>query len=415
MLNIDAERLLARFLRYVAVDTTAGESPNGDLPSSSGQLELGRMLRDELEAMGLKDAEQDRHGIVLATIPATVTGTVPVVCFNSHVDTSPETTGAHVKAQVIRGYTGGDIPLPGDTSKVIRVSDSPELKDLVGRTLITTDGTTLLGGDDKAGVAIIMELAQTLVENPSIPHGPIRVMFTCDEEIGHGVDHVDLKKLGADVAYTFDGPGSGKVDVETFSADGALVTVKGVNIHPAIAKDRMVNAIRAAGEFCARLPKDTLAPERTSGREGFIHPVRMDGGVAEVRIHLILRAFDTPALAEYRKTLETCAKEAMAAVPGSEVIVETHEQYRNLGDGLRKMPEAVEHVHEAYRRLGGTVSEEIIRGGTDGSRLTEMGLPTPNLSSGQHNFHSPLEWACLEEMVEACQVGGELVQVWANR
>ncbi len=414
MLSIDRERLLARFLRYVAVDTTAGESPQGDLPSSPGQIELGRILRDELLALGLSDAEQDDHGIVMATIPATVPGTVPVICLNSHVDTSPETTGANVKPQVIREYQGGDITLPGDTSKVIRTRDNPELNELHGRTLITSDGTTLLGGDDKAGLAIIMETTATLIENPRVPHGPIRVMFTCDEEIGHGIDNVDLKKLGADVAYTVDGMGAGTLDIETFSADGAVVTVTGVNIHPGMAKDRMVNAIRAAGEFCARLPKDSLAPERTDGREGFIHPVRLEGGVAEVTIHLILRAFDTPALSDYRKRLEAIAQDAMAAVPDSTITVATHAQYRNLGDGLKKEPRAAQFALEAYRRLNRPVKETIIRGGTDGSRLTEIGLPTPNLASGQHNPHSPLEWACLDEMIETCQVIGELVQVWAE-
>ncbi|HEX7881004.1 MAG TPA: peptidase T [Candidatus Eisenbacteria bacterium] len=415
MLTINQERLLERFLRYVAVDTTAGEAPIGDGPSSPGQLVLGKLLRDELLALGLTDAEQDRHGIVTATIPATVDGAVPVLCFNSHVDTSPETTGANVKPNVIRSYAGGDIVLSGDTSKVIRTTSNPELNDLLGKTLITTDGTTLLGGDDKAGVAIIMEAAAALLENPSVPHGKIRVMFTCDEEIGHGVDHVDLEKLGADAAYTVDGMAAGRLDVETFSADGAVVTVKGVNIHPMIAKDRMINAIRAAGEFCARLPKETLAPERTDGRDGFIHPVRMEGGVAEVTIHLILRSFDTPALDDYRKKLESVAKEAMAAVPGSTITVATHAQYRNLADGLAKAPRVVKNVHEAYRRLNRPSTETIVRGGTDGSRLTELGLPTPNLSSGQHNPHSPLEWACLDEMVETCQVIGELVQVWAER
>ncbi|TPW12768.1 MAG: tripeptide aminopeptidase, partial [bacterium] len=368
MLSIDRERLLARFLRYVSVDSTAGDSPGGDLPSSPGQLELGRILRDELRTLGLTDAEQDAHGIVMATIPATIPGRAPVVCFNSHVDTSPETTGANVKPQVIREYAGGDIALPGDRSKVIRMTENPELAGLIGRTLVTTDGTTLLGGDDKAGLAIIMETTATLLENPSIPHGPLRVMFTCDEEIGHGIDHVDLKKLGADVAYTVDGMGHGKLDVETFSADGAVVTVTGVNIHPSIAKDRMVNAIRAAGEFCARLPKEMLAPEKTDGRDGFIHPVRLEGGVAEVTIHLILRAFDSPALTDYRKRLEAIATEAMAAVPGSLITVSTHAQYRNLGDGLKQEPRAVSFVHEAYRRLNRPITNTIIRGGTDGSR-----------------------------------------------
>ena len=277
-------------------------------PSSPGQLDLSRMLVDELKAIGLADASQNAHGIVLASIPATPGCTAPVIAFNAHVDTSPETTGAGVKPQVVRNYNGKDLPLPGDTSKIIRVADNPELKSLVGQTIITTDGTTLLGADDKAGIAVIMELAAHLSEQRDIRHGPIKVLFTCDEEIGHGVDHVDLKALGATACYTLDGRGANEIDVETFSADLAIVNVRGVNIHPSIAKGRMVNALRVAGDFLGRLPRDRHSPETTDEREGFLHPYIVSGGVAEVTLRIILRDFDTPKLAELAEMLRAAAR-----------------------------------------------------------------------------------------------------------
>ncbi len=304
---IDAERLLSRFLRYVQIDTTAKEDA-GRYPSSPGQLALGRLLMDELRAIGLADASQNAHGIVLATIPATPGCTAPVIAFNAHVDTSPETTGAGVKPQVVRNYNGRDLSLPGDPIKVIRVADNPELKSLVGTTIITTDGTTLLGADDKAGIAVIMELAAHLSEQRDIRHGPIKVLFTCDEEIGHGVDHVDLKTLGATACYTLDGRGANEIDVETFSADLAIVSVHGVNIHPSIAKGRMVNSLRVAADFIARLPRDHRSPETTEDREGFLHPYIVSGGVAEVTLRIILRDFDTPKLAELAEMLQVAAR-----------------------------------------------------------------------------------------------------------
>ena len=408
---INHQRLLGRFLRYVQIDTTASEAASS-YPSSPGQLVLGKLLASELREMGLKEVEHDGKGLVWASVPATVGGQRPVVAFNAHLDTSPETTGKNVKPHVIRGYAGGDIPLGGDPRKIIRVADNPELKQLVGKTLITTDGTTLLGADDKAGVAAIMELVHHLVEHPQIPHGLVRVLFTCDEEIGHGVDHVDLKKLGAAVCYTLDGSGAGEIDTETFSADQAIVTVRGVNIHPSIAKDRMVNALRAAAAFVQRLPQE-IAPETTAGRDGFIHPYAIEGGVAEVKVKIILRDFVTAELAAKADIVRQAAREAAAAVPGSQLEVQIVKQYRNMGEGLVKEPRAVAHAQEAYRKLNRDCRLSIIRGGTDGSQLTERGLPTPNLSTGEHNPHSPLEWTCLEEMTAAVEHLVELVQVWA--
>ncbi|MDA1055152.1 MAG: peptidase T [Planctomycetota bacterium] len=410
---INRGRLLARFLRYVQVDTTAVEGA-ACYPSSPGQLTLGAMLVEELRAMGLTDVSHSEHGIVVATVPSRGAATAPVIAFNAHVDTSPETTGAHVKPQVIEDYQGGDLVLPGDRSKIIRVSENPALEALQGCTLITTDGTTLLGGDDKAGIAVIMEMAECLLENESVTHGPVRLLFTCDEEIGRGIDHVSIDELGATVCYTLDGGGAGDVDYETFSADLAIVTVRGVNIHPSIAQGKMISAIRAASAFVDQLPRHTLSPETTSDRQGFIHPYQIEGGVAEVTMRIILRDFETAALDEYAKLLREAAAGVESDFPGATVSVETRRQYRNMRDGLIHEPRALEYAQRAHARLGREAKLAIIRGGTDGSQLTERGLPAPNLSTGQHNPHSPLEWACLDEMVQAAEVIVELVQVWAE-
>jgi tripeptide aminopeptidase len=410
---INHERLLERFLRYVRVDTTAREGA-ASYPSSSGQLELGRMLRDELFALGLADAVQTDKGIVLATLPANVEGNVSVVAFNAHVDTSPETTGAGVRPQVVRNYDGGDLVLPGNPQAVICVRENEELRSLAGSTIITTDGTTLLGADDKAGLAVIMEMAACLLEQPQIQHGPLRICFTCDEEIGHGVDHVDLDELGATVCYTLDGHGCDEIDVETFSADLAVVAVEGVNIHPSIGKGRMVNAIRAAAWFVDRLPRDRLSPETTADRDGFLHPYQLTGGVAEVTMRILLRDFETENLARWAKVLETAAADTQREFPGSKVRVEVVPQYRNMAEGLAREPRAVAFAQKAIDRLGRQPKLTVIRGGTDGSRFTELGLPTPNLSTGEHNPHSPLEWTCLEEMAKAVEMLLALVQIWAT-
>ena len=405
--------LLDRFCRYVRVDTTAVEGAT-TYPSSPGQLELGRMLTEELRDLGLKDAEQDEHGIVLATIPPTIQHDAPTIAWIAHVDTSPETTGRNVKPIVHAPYNGEDIMLPGDPSKIIRTADNPELATLKGKTIITTDGTTLLGADDKAGVAVIMEAAAQLMARPEVPHGPIRVCFTCDEEIGHGVDHVDLQKLGAVVGYTLDGGGQGEIDGETFSADLAVVTIRGVNIHPAIAKGRMINAVRLAGLFLDRLPRLVQSPEMTADREGFLHPYRIEGGVAEVTLRILLRDFDTSCLADRAELLRAIARTIAAEYPQASIDVQVTPQYRNMADGLKKEPRALACAEEAMRRVGLQPKLTIVRGGTDGSRLTEMGLPTPNLSTGEHNLHSPLEWTCLEEMATAVRVLIELARVWAE-
>ena len=405
--------LLDRFCRYVRIDTQANEASTS-YPSTPGQLELGRLLAQELQAMGVRDAVQDEHGIVLATLPATQTKPCPVIALIAHVDTSPETSGLGVKPIVHCNYAGNDIVLPGDPTKVIRVADNPELKSLIGKTLVTTDGTTLLGADDKAGVAIIMQSAAYLMAHPEIAHGPIRICFTCDEEIGHGVDHLDLKKLGAHVGYTLDGGGTGEIDGETFSADLAVVTITGVNIHPAIAKGRMINAVRIAGAFIERMPWQALSPETTSDRQGFLHPYRIEGGVGSVTLRILLRDFDTPKLAEKAKLLRSIAELLAAEHPGAQIDVKVTPQYRNMAEGLVKEPRAVEFAEEAMKRVGLSPRRTVVRGGTDGSRLTELGLPTPNLSCGEHNLHSPLEWTCVEEMEIAVRVLVELAQIWGS-
>jgi tripeptide aminopeptidase len=405
--------LLDRFYRYVRIHTQADEAAT-TYPSSPGQLALGRLLTQELRALGLRDAEQDEHGIVMATIPATAPHAAPTIAWIAHVDTSPETTGLNVQPVVHAPYKGGDIVLPGDPSRVLRIADNPELDSLKGKTLITTDGTTLLGADDKAGVAVIMEAAAHLLARPEVPHGPIRVCFTCDEEIGHGVDHVDLKKLGAVVGYTLDGGGQSEIDGETFSADLAVVTIRGVNIHPSIGKGRMVNAVRLAGLFLDRLPRTCLSPETTADRDGFLHPYRIEGGVAETTIRILLRDFDTARLADRAEVLRAAARTVTAEFPHASIDVQITKQYRNMADGLKKAPRALAFAEEAMKRAGLEPKLTIVRGGTDGSRLTEMGLPTPNLSCGEHNPHSPLEWTCLEEMQTAVAVLVQLAAVWGE-
>ena len=393
------------------MDTTAREDA-GSYPSSPGQLELGQLVVQQLTEMGISDAQQDEYGIVMGTVPGNLPD-APVVAFNAHFDTSPETTGRDVQPNVIEDYDGQDITLSGDATKVITAETCAELPSAKGKTIITTDGTTLLGGDDKAGMAIMMELANHLMESSEIQHGPVRLLFTCDEEIGRGVDHVDIEKVNATVCYTFDGGGENMVDVETFSADMALITFKGVNIHPAIAKDKMKNAMRAAGHFLAQMPTE-LSPENTDGRDGFLHPYVIEGGVASVSLKVLLRDFETAKLSEYAELLQGLATSVQQDNPGIQIDIELREQYRNMADGLVTEPRAAALAVAAHQNLGRTAEQTIIRGGTDGSRLTELGLPTPNLSSGQHNIHSPLEWACLDEMMAACQVGVEIVKLWGN-
>jgi|SRR5579863_3874431 len=406
--------LLDRFLRYVQIDTQSNEASH-TVPSTAKQLDLCKLLETECRELGLADVSLDQFGIVMATVPATVVGHAPTIAWVAHVDTSPETSGTGVKPIVHSPYAGGDITLPGDPTKVITVADNPDLEKLVEGTVVTTDGTTLLGADDKAGVAVIMSAAAHLMLHPEIAHGPIRLCFTCDEEIGHGVDHIDLKRLDAICAYTLDGDGEGSVDCETFSADQAIVTVTGINIHPSIGKGKMVNAVKILAEFLTQLPADRLSPETTADREGFLHPYHItEGGVAKAEVRILLRDFETPKLAEYAALLDEIASELRTKYPRARIDIRIVEQYRNMREGLALEPRALAKAIEATRAPGLEPRQTIIRGGTDGSRLTALGLPTPNLSTGEHNPHSPLEWTSLEEMQHAVDVLVALAQSWAN-
>ncbi len=408
----DREALLERFCRYVKIETTAVDETS-DYPSSPGQLELGKILAAEMLAMGISDTRTDENGIVRGTIPGNSAG-APAIAWLAHMDTSPEASAKGVTPIVHRNYAGDDIVLPGDPAKVIRREESAHLASCVGKTLITTDGRTLLGADDKAGVAVIMTAAARLLSGSSQPHGPVRVVFTCDEEVGRGVDKLDPASLGVAVAYTLDGEDAGTIENETFSADQAIVTISGVNIHPGLARARMVNAIRIASQFVARMPWHRLAPETTSGREPFLHPYAIEGGVAEAKVKIILRSFATEDLAEQAELLRAIAKGLEAEHPKARVSIEIKKQYRNMAEGLGRDPRAVALVADAMRSVGLEPRFEAIRGGTDGSRLTELGLPTPNIGVGMHNFHSPLEYACLDEMEKTVEVLVALAGLWGK-
>jgi tripeptide aminopeptidase len=403
---------LERFLRYAVIDT-GGDPASETFPSTAKQLDLSRLLRDELRALGLGDAELDEHGYVMATLEPTVEHAVPTIALLAHVDVSYEAPSADVKPQVVR-YEGGDLPLPGDPSQVLSPAEEPELQNQIGNEIVTSDGTTLLGADDKAGAAEIMAAVAYLAAHPEIPHGPIRICFTVDEEIGHGVDRLDLGRLGADVAYTLDGSTAGEVQEETFSAKSAKVTFSGREIHPGSAKGVMVNAIKAAADFVASLPRDGLAPETTDEREGFVHPLRLDGTTERATVELILRDFEEDLLEEHEAVVRRLAAEAAAGWPGSAVEVEVRWQYKNLREYLAKEPRAVPFAEEAVRRAGLEPIKTPIRGGTDGSRLSELGLPTPNIFTGGHGYHSRREWVSIPDMGAAVATIVHLVQIWAE-
>ncbi|WP_339734682.1 peptidase T [uncultured Gimesia sp.] len=407
------DTLIDRFLRYVKIDTQSDET-SPSFPSTKKQLDLSRMLFEECEQLGLEDVTINEYGIVMATIPRTVEGDAPAIGWVAHVDTSPEFSGTHVKPIVHENYDGQDLVLPGDPSRVLRVSEEPRLKQMVGKTVITTDGTTLLGADDKSGVAVMMTAAAHLMNDRSIQHGPIRLCFTCDEEIGRGIEKLDLDVFGVCCAYTLDSDGSGRIDSETFSADQAVIDVRGVNTHPSVGKGVMVNAIRILSDLISRMPTETLSPETTDGREGFMHPYHIEGGVAEASARLILRDFETEKLTEYAQLLESLAEPLREKHPKAEITITIHKQYRNMRDGLPKEPRALEKAIAATRAAGLEPNLNVIRGGTDGSLLTEKGLPTPNLSSGQHNPHSPLEWTSVEEMQQAVDVLVQLAIQWGQ-
>jgi tripeptide aminopeptidase len=403
-----------RFLRYVVIDTQS-DPASPTCPSTEKQKNLGRLLAAELKALGLADAHLDEHGYVYATIPATTDKKVPVICFCSHMDTSPDCSGANVRPQIVKNYRGGDIVLPADTTQVIRVAEHPELEKQIGNDIVTTDGTTLLGADNKAGLAEIMDAAEFLVRNPQVKHGAIKILFTPDEEIGRGVDKADLKKLGADFAYTMDGETAGTIEDETFSADGATVTIQGVSAHPGFAKGRMEHAIKIASTIVDRLPKDTCSPETTEGREGFLHPTGIEGALESATIDLIVRDFTEQGLKQKEALLESIVQDVMKDYPRSTYKIAVKPQYRNMKEVIDRHPEIIDYAVEAVRRAGLTPVKSSIRGGTDGTRLSAMGLPCPNIFAGEHAFHSRLEWVSVQDMEKAAETIVHLAMIWEER
>lgn len=410
------DALLSRFLRYVQIDTQS-DPLSATCPSTPGQLDLQRLLRKELEDLGATDVRLTKHGYVLATLPATSRKSgLPTVAFLAHVDTAPDFSGRGVQPIVHRNYAGGAIRFPDNPRLVLDPSVAPELIDAQGKDIVTASGTTLLGADDKAGVAVVMTLAEHLLRHPSIKHGPIRLCFTPDEEIGRGVERLNLRDLDAAVAYTLDGHTPGSICWETFSADGATVTIEGVSTHPMEARAKgMVNAAYLAGKLLAALPRERCAPETTEGLEGFIHPVQVQGGVERATVRLILRDFELTGLAAKRAMLQGLCRGLQAAEPRAKVTCRIRKQYRNMAYWLRQDMTPVERAREAYRSVGLTPVEDRIRGGTDGSRLTELGVPTPNLFCGEHNVHGPLEWVAVQDMELAVQACARLVQIWEQK
>ncbi|PSR12255.1 MAG: peptidase T [Bacteroidetes bacterium] len=406
--------VLDRFLDYVKIDTQSDpDSPTH--PSTAKQRDLGEVLVKELLELGLTDAHLDEHCYVYATLPATVTHEVPVICYCSHMDTSPDSSGHGVKPLVHKNYDGRDLVLPDDPTVVIRLAEHPDLAEQMGNDIVTASGTTLLGADNKAGVAEIMAAVAHLVQHPEIPHGTIKILFTPDEEIGRGVDKVDLKKLGANFAYTVDGERRGSLEDETFSADAATVIIRGISAHPGFAKGKMVSALKVAGAFLAALPTDRLAPEATTDREGFVHPVHVSGGVEETTIKLIVRDFDTAQLAHHEAELQAILDRTLTQFPGASGEIQVTEQYRNMKEVLDQHPQIVAHAEEAIRRTGLPLLRKAIRGGTDGSRLSFMGLPCPNIFAGEHAFHSKQEWVTVQDMEKVTEVLVHLAQIWAEQ
>jgi len=413
------ETALEKFIRYAKIDTQSNDDSQ-TYPSTPKQLDLLNLLLRELKELGLGDAMIDTHGYVTATLAANIPrghaawGKVPKIGFVAHVDTSPSASGANVQPQVIRNYAGGDIILPGDTTVVIRESENPELKQNIGKTIVTSDGTTLLGADDKAGIAIIMTAVQTLINDPSVLHGDIRIAFTPDEEVGAGTKYFDLKAFGADFAYTVDGDTPGELNKETFSANLAVITVHGRNIHPGSAKDIMVNSIRAMADIIVRMPKD-MAPETTEGYQPYIHPHVLAGEEAKSELKILLRDFNTPGLDVLKKKLDDIIAEVRPLHPKARIELKIIEQYRNMKDFMGKDTRVLDCMWEATRRAGLDPKWVPIRGGTDGSRLTEKGLPTPNIFTGGQNYHGPTEWLSVHGMEKAVETVVHIARVWVEK
>jgi tripeptide aminopeptidase len=408
-----AETVLDKFLRYAVIDTQSKEDVE-DYPSTAKQFDLLNLLVKELKALGVPQVSIDKYGYVMATLPANVSTNVPAVGFIAHVDTSSEVSDTNVKPQVIKNYQGGDITLTGEPGVVIRESENPGLKLALGKTIVTSDGTTLLGADDKAGIAIIMTSIQQLINNPTIPHGEIKIGFTPDEEVGAGTKFFDIPKFGAKFAYTIDGDTPGELNKETFSANACTITVHGRDIHPGSAKNIMVNAVRVISDIIARLPKNQ-APETTEKYEPYIHPYVLEGGVGKASVKILFRDFKTEGLDDLKKIVEQAVVEVQALYPKAVIEIKVVEQYRNMRDGLAKDPRVVDYLNEATQRTGLKPEWQPIRGGTDGSRLTELGLPTPNIFTGGANYHSRTEWVNVWGMEKAVETVLNLVQIWVEK
>ncbi len=403
----------SRFMRYVQIDTQSDPQSTTN-PSTQKQKNLSSLLAKELLYMGIADAQTDEFGYVYATIPANTDKKVPVICFCSHVDTAPDCSGTDVKPILHKKYDGKDIILPDDHAQMITIQEYPYLKEHIGKDIITASGLTLLGADDKAGVSIIMDLANYLLTHPEIKHGDIKLLFTPDEEVGQGTAKLDLKKMGADFAYTLDGGELGTFEDETFSADGVTITIQGVISHPGYAKGKMVNALKVAAAILAALPSEEWSPETTEGKQGFVHALRVEGSAEKATMEFLIRDFDTKQLAVYEEKLKNLAENALAKFPKAVMQFEVQEQYRNMKEILDQYPEVTRNAEEAYRRAGLTVVKEPIRGGTDGSRLSFMGLPCPNIFTGMQAIHSRHEWIGVRDMERAVDVLVELVQVWVE-
>jgi tripeptide aminopeptidase len=402
-----------RFLKYVKYDTQSDED-SSSFPSSEKQKVLSKDLAEELKKMGLKDAHMDEWGYVMATIPSNTNKNVPPIAFISHVDTSPAVSGANVNPQIVKGYKGGDIKLQND-NQVIKADENPDLANMIGYDIITTDGTTLLGADNKAGVAEIMDAVNYFLSHPEVKHGDIKICFTPDEEVGRGTEKIDLKKLGAQYAYTVDGSSRGEIEIETFSADGVTIKFQGKNIHPGYAKNKMINSIKIASAFIESLPKDKLSPETTEGREGYVHCTSFNGNEESTTLKFIIRDFDTPKLQEYESMLKKLAEDAVKKFPGARLEFEVNNQYRNMREVIDKHPQVTENVIEAMKRLNIKPIQHPIRGGTDGARLSFMGLPTPNIFAGEHSFHSKLEWVAVQDMEMSVKLIVEIAKVWEEK
>jgi tripeptide aminopeptidase len=405
--------VLDRFLRYVTVDTRSDEQSTA-CPSTPGQLVLMQMLEQELRALGLDDVVLDEHGYLMATVPASAGVEAPVIGFIAHVDTSPEMSGTDVRPLVHAAYDGRDLVLPDDPSVVLRERDIPALRQQHGHDIVTASGLTLLGADDKAGVAEIVTAADYLLQHPEIPHGPIRLGFTPDEEIGRGADRFDVDRFGAVCAYTLDGGSRGELEYESFSADAMTLTFGGFNTHPGYAKGQMINAIRVAARFLDRLPTAGMSPETTSGYEGFVHPYQLDASVDRTRVKVLIRDFVTAELTVKEALVERIARDVVNEYPGASVDIRIDESYRNMREVLEHHPQVIEQARAAMRQAGIEPIEKPIRGGTDGSRLSFMGLPTPNLFAGEHNFHSRREWVSVQDMEKAVEVIANVARNWAG-